>query len=209
LKKAPKRHDSNSFPDYIWILAAIVAFILALPFTITINDFLTTVAIRTGAYEFIVVYIAPFAAQMVTVILHYVFGLSSTAYGTLLTTSGVNGEFTAAIVWNCVGWQSLLLYGLTLVVGLKGHFTRVSKILCVLIGVEGTVMINLFRMATVIAIAVVWSPNIGLAFHEYAGTVILLLWLTGFWLAAYKFILQPRTSKSVTETTTVIPKGLE
>ncbi|TME07395.1 MAG: hypothetical protein E6I69_08015 [Chloroflexi bacterium] len=61
----------------------------------------------------------------------------------------------------------------------------------VMIGVLGTVIINLGRIAivSVLAARVGYYPAIFV--HDWAATIVTVIWLTGFWLFAQRWILEP------------------
>lgn len=172
------------------ILAGAVMF-LVLPFTMTFNEFLTSIAIRSGIYAFIEAFVAPHIARMAGGILKYVFGFSVMTSGMFLAVQDGNRAIGVSIAWNCIGWQSLLLYAFTISAGLQGSFTKTSKLLCVIVGLEGTVLVNILRIVLVILVSMFWGAMPSALFHEYAGTIIVLLWLVAFWQLSHNYILKP------------------
>lgn len=186
MKTAPEA-DTQIYSGLI--LAAALVF-LVLPFTMTFNEFLTSIVIQLGLYSFIATYIAPQIAGMAGVILQAL-GFSVKTSGMLLGVEGAGRSIGVSIIWNCIGWQSLLLYAFTIAVGLKGSFTRLSKLLAVAIGIEGTILVNVIRVVLVILVSMFWGTVPSTLFHEYAGTIFVLLWLVAFWQLSYKLILQP------------------
>jgi len=93
------------------------------------------------------------------------------------------------ISWNCVGWQSLILLGISLVAGLRGRYSVAARIQVVLIGVLGTLCVNLLRMSAVALLAATAGRVPALLFHDYGGTLIVIAWLFCFWALAYRWIL--------------------
>ena len=184
---AQTQADSNIYSGLI--VASALTF-LVLPFTMTFNEFLTSLAIQSGLYAFIERFVAPYIAKMVAAVLK-VFGFSVTTSGFLLAVEGGGKAIGVSIIWNCIGWQSLLLYAFTIVVGLKGSFTKASKLLCLIIGLEGTVIVNVLRIVAVILVSMFWGALPSALFHEYAGTILVLLWLVTFWQLSYKLVLRP------------------
>ncbi len=172
------------------ILAAALIF-LTLPFTLTFNDFLTSIVIQLGLYSFIESFIAPQIARMAGAILHYGLGFNVTNSGFILGVEGGGKNIGVSIIWNCIGWQSILLYAFTILIGLRGAFTKLSKLAAVIIGLEGTIMVNVVRVVLVILTAMFWGALPSELFHEYAGTFFVLIWLAAFWKLSYGYILRP------------------
>lgn len=185
MKTAPEA-DTRIYSGLI-VAAALV--FLTLPFTMTFNEFLTSLVIQLGLYPFIATYVAPQIAGMAGVILSAL-GFSVKTSGMLLGVEGAGKSAGFSIIWNCIGWQSLLLYAFTIAVGLKGPFTKLSKLLVVIIGIEGTVLVNVIRVVLVILVSMFSGAMASNLFHEYAGTIFVLLWLVAFWQLSYKLILQ-------------------
>jgi exosortase/archaeosortase family protein len=96
---------------------------------------------------------------------------------------------TLFISWNCIGWQSLLLLGLSLLSGLRGAQTLESRVQVIVIGVAGTMLLNLARVAAVAALEATWGHLPALLFHDYGGTIITVVWLFAFWSFANRFVL--------------------
>jgi exosortase/archaeosortase family protein len=96
------------------------------------------------------------------------------------------------INWNCIGWQSFILLALTIVTGLQGPYTRRSKLITILIGLEGTFLVNIVRilLPTLLAYYMGYIPAI--IFHDYMGTLLTLLWIGGFWSYSFANILVKR-----------------
>jgi len=96
------------------------------------------------------------------------------------------------ISWNCIGWQSALVLGVTLLTGLQGAYTRVSKLECFLTGILGTFLVNILRISLV-AILIVYVRGIpATVIHDYSSVLILILWLLGFWWFSYAYILETK-----------------
>jgi exosortase/archaeosortase family protein len=106
----------------------------------------------------------------------------------------IPGSLKVYISWNCIGWQSLVLFAITLLTGLGGHYTRESKILCVVAGIEGTILLNLLRIASVILVAIYAGYLPAVLFHDYGGTLLVVLWLVLFWQLAFNRILKPQST---------------
>ena len=59
----------------------------------------------------------------------------------------------------------------------------------VLIGVAGTMLLNLMRVAAVAAIAATLGQTPAIIFHDYGGTILVVVWLFAFWIFVQRFIL--------------------
>jgi exosortase/archaeosortase family protein len=105
------------------------------------------------------------------------------------------------ISWNCIGWQSLILLGVSFFTGLRGHQPLESRAQVVLIGVAGTMLLNLLRVAAVAALAATWGQTAAVLFHDYGGTILVIGWLFAFWAFANRWILGPGASEDLEEAT--------
>lgn len=130
---------------------------------------------------------------MVGVIL-WPFGFKPSVVGEYLAI-GMEDPFLIEIAWNCIGWQSLLFFIITTFVGLQGdRYTNFSKVKALMIGMLGTFLINLFRIAVVAVIAFYFGQNIAIIFHDYGSTMVVIIWLLGFWWFSYSFVLEEKYS---------------
>src|SRR5260370_35833118 len=68
--------------------------------------------------------------------------------------------------WNCIGWQSLLLLGVSFISGLRGRQPLTSRIQVIVIGVAGTMLLNLMRVAAVAALQATLGHLPALVFHD-------------------------------------------
>jgi exosortase/archaeosortase family protein len=93
------------------------------------------------------------------------------------------------IGWNCVGWQGMVLLGLTLVVGLRPQDHWEARVHVVVIGTLGTVLVNLGRIALVSVLAARAGYYPAVFVHDWAATLLTVAWLAGFWLFAQHWIL--------------------
>ncbi|MBU3957024.1 exosortase/archaeosortase family protein, partial [Patescibacteria group bacterium] len=107
----------------------------------------------------------------------------------------INGTY-AGMTWNCIGWQSLLLLVITLIVGLRGNYTLASKIETVLIGLLGTFLVNLLRLTLIVVILAYSRPLFAVVYHDYLAAIVTILWLFVFWWFAYSFVLLPKEQGS-------------
>jgi len=68
-----------------------------------------------------------------------------------------------------------------------------AQVLC--IGVAGTMLLNLLRVAAVAMIASTIGVGPAVLFHDYGGTILFVSFLFGFWTFAQRWILQPTPSE--------------
>lgn len=177
----------------LFMLLAIMLVIL--PFVTTFNSFLTTVINNFGLYKAIQDHIVPFESKLVVSIVRlinvpaYVAPLGQKADFFLLKGKEY---FPVDMQWNCLGWQSLLLLFISFLVGFQGNFNKMSKFECVMIGLLGTFLINVFRM--VFIVVGVYYVNTVFAFliHDYFAAFTTVVWLFFFWWFSYKYVLENR-----------------
>ncbi len=172
------------------IIVASVTFVI-LPFVTTFNEFLTKVVESLQFVSFIQGSIAPFLVRIVAVLLKTL-GIPVSISGSNLFLIGAWIPLRIYINWNCIGWQSFVLLAFTFLTGLQGPYTRRSKLMTVLIGLEGTFLINILR----ILIPTLLAHNSGylqaIIFHDYLGTLFTLLWMGIFWNYAFENLLLRR-----------------
>jgi exosortase/archaeosortase family protein len=109
---------------------------------------------------------------------------------------GSGAMHTLFISWNCIGWQSLVLFGISLVSGLRGGQSAEARVQVVCIGVAGTTLLNLVRVAAVAAIAATIGVAPAVLFHDYGGTILFVGFLFAFWMFAQRWILDSPPSSS-------------
>jgi len=175
------------------LIAITCALLMLLPFVTTFDDLLTSWALALGANNPLQG-IVPIEARMVVGLLSLV-GVHAAASGSYLVIWDSAGSMhTLFISWNCIGWQSLILLGASLFSGLRGRQPLEARAQVVLIGVAGTMLLNLTRVAAVAAIAATAGETPATIFHDYGGTILVVVWLFAFWIFAQRFILAPALS---------------
>ncbi len=181
------------------ILYAAIAFIV-LPFITSFNEVLTKVVESLHFVNAMQGVAAPFIVKVLVVLLRAL-GVPASADGSFLYLTGGWMPLRVYINWNCIGWQSFILLALTIITGLQGSYTRRSKLVTILIGVEGTFLINMVRILipTLIAYKVDYIPAI--IFHDYIGTLLTLLWMGAFWSYAFDGILVKKDGANIGEDT--------
>jgi len=176
------------------IFALLAILLVTLPFVTTFNSFLTSLVENTKAYRFIQQTILPWEIKIVGVVLQFLgIGVQAGQDTLYLTKAGKN--VAVYIAWNCLGWQSLFLLIISLIVGLQGSFTLASKLICGAIGFLGIFLFNIFRMV-VVAIGIFYINQIfALILHDYLTALMTILWLFVFWWFSYAFVLEERIPK--------------
>src|SRR4030042_4507343 len=97
------------------LLAALAIMLSILPFVVSINDILTRTVEKLGWYLWIQQKIVPWEVRLVGVMVQPL-NIDFVAYPEGFTANGTY----ARISWNCIGWQSLLLFLVTLPIGFRG-----------------------------------------------------------------------------------------
>lgn len=172
------------------------AIILALlPVFAALNSFLTQGLNRAGWYRPIQEFIVPWQARMVAAAISP-FGIDSRVTpGSTLSAFYMIKDGAAIPVdlsWNCLGWQSALLLFVSLFAGLRGAFSNLSRIKCVILGLFGTLLMNIFRMSF-IAIGIYYVNALAAQIvHDYFAALLTLIWLIFFWWFSYSFILEEK-----------------
>ena len=170
------------------LLAMLCALLMLLPLVTTFDDFLTTWALQFGANNPLQA-IVPVEARMVVGLLGLV-GIHAAASGShLVVWDSAGAMHTLFISWNCIGWQSLVLLGVSLISGLRGRHPLEARLQVIVIGVAGTMLLNLLRVAVVAGIAATVGVTPAVLFHDYGGTILVIGFLFGFWIFVQRWIL--------------------
>ncbi len=181
---------------YMGLVAASCAMLLVLPFVTTFDDFLTAATSQFGLVHPLLSLAAPEARAVVAVL--NVLGIKAQAAGGEVYVWDWSGQRQALLIsTTCIGWQSLILLGLSCLVGLRGDYSNEAKAQVLLIGVLGTVLVNLARMTIVCLVAADFGFWPAVLVHDYGGTLIIVAWLFAFWALAHRWILGDQTSGSV------------
>jgi len=172
------------------ILTILAISLAVLPLLVSFNEILTKVFETFSLYKWIENYIVPRQAAMVGVILSP-FNINYSVFrGGLI----INGSYVH-ITWNCIGWQSLIVLITTFFVGLKGkNYTNFSKIETIILGLVGTLLINLLRMSILILLYVYATELSMIIFHNYFAAIMTMLWLAFFWWFSYLYILEEKNN---------------
>ncbi len=90
-----------------------------------------------------------------------------------------------------------MLLGVSLVTGLRGRHTIEARVQVIVIGLAGTTLLNLLRVAAVAAIAATIGVTPAILFHDYGGTLLVISYLFLFWMAVQRWILGSTPSDEV------------
>jgi len=173
------------------LIALACAMLMLLPLVTTFNDLLATWALGLGANNPLQA-IVPVEARMVVALVGLA-GIHAAASGShLVVWDGSGMMHTLFISWNCIGWQSLVLFAISLISGLRSGHSLEARVQVVIIGVASTMLLNLVRVAAVAAIAAVIGVTPAILFHDYGGTLLVILFLFAFWLFVQRWILEPQ-----------------
>lgn len=166
---------------YLAILLAI------LPFILTFNQLLTDLFEKFKLYVWLQSKIVPVQTVLVGLIVRPL----RIDYQPFRDGMMVNG-LPLKMTWNCLGWQSLLLFGVSLVMGLKGaEYSAFSKIQVVVTGLFGVFWVNLLRLAFIVVLAAWASPIYRYVFHDYLAAIVTVVFLVAFWWFSYSYVLTP------------------
>ena len=188
----PKASRINVSKDtFITLFLILVLVLLFMPFLATFNDLLTRLVINLKGYWFIREVIVPFEVRMVAVVLATLgFEVAVTREYVIL---GNSQPFFTEIVWNCIGWQSLLFFVITAFIGLQGDkYTNFSKFKALIIGAFGTFLVNILRIVAVVLVAYLFGQFPATIIHDYGSLLAVIVWLFVFWWFVYSFVLETK-----------------
>ena len=175
---------------YQTILLLAAGLLLVLPFITTFNEFLTRAVMELRLDWILTEWVVPTEVRFIALILQP-FGITTEVTDTALYLykSGSDFPIPVYISWNCVGWQSFILFSITLLTGLQGPFSRGRKLQVIALGLLGTFWMNLLRMAFVALVAYYFGRLPAVVFHDYGGTLMILAWLAIFWYALFNYFV--------------------
>ena len=171
------------------LVAAASIALLVLPFFSTFGELLTRAAMAAGFDAWLGEWIAPIEARSVHGALALV-GIPSAASGPLLYVGSGPDSIALFISWNCVGWQTLLFLGVSMVTGLQGEYTLRSRVEVVALGVAGIAALNVARITAVALVAFAFDRLPAVLVHDYGGVLATVAFLMAFWAFAYNVVLE-------------------
>ena len=184
---------SNQKQTFKLLLAGLAVMLVLLPFVTTFNSVLTEIVNKIGFYRTLQETIVPFESRLIVLVVRFL-GVSAflAPVGERASFYLLKGSqyFPVELQWNCLGWQSLLLLGISFLVGLSGNFTKLSKLECILIGLLGTFLLNIFRMVFITVGIYYVNTVFALLIHDYFAALTTIIWLFFFWWFSYSFVLE-------------------
>ncbi len=180
----------------ILLLSAVT--LLLLPFVTTFNEFMTEIVMTMHLDGVLREWIVPAEARMVAALLSPL-GVDVSVSSTSVYIGGGDFPLPVFISWNCVGWQSLILFALTVKTGLEGRYTLASQLRALILGLLGIVWINLLRIAGIALVAYQFGRLPAVLAHDYGGTLMTIVWLALFWYFAINYILEPKDDEETQE----------
>jgi len=185
-------HQKQTFKN---IFAGFAIILALLPVFAALNSFLTEGLNQAGWWRPIQEFIVPWQARMVAAAISP-FGIDSrvTPGSALSAFYMIKGgaAIPVDLSWNCLGWQSGLLLIVSLFAGLRGKFSNISRIKCMMLGLTGTLLLNIFRMS-IIAIGIYYVNSLAAQIiHDYFAALLTLIWLIFFWYFSYSFVLEAK-----------------
>lgn len=191
--RAPARSQSKRTLLYVLVLATLV--LATLPFWTSFQDVLTRLVMRIGWYKAIQDVIVPYELSVVGTLLRLI-GVPVRVGNAYFEWTKSNGSNEAVfMIWNCVGWQTLVLFIITLLTGLSGKHTLTSKLETLAIGILGTYLINIGRLTLVVLVYYLIGRSLGTVFHDYFSNILTLVWLFWFWWFSFKYVLEEKMVK--------------
>ncbi len=179
---------------FIAIFLGFSLVLVSLPFLVSFNEVLTKLVEHNFLYLWVQKHVVPLEAKMMGVILMALgYDYSFSPSNSIIVVNGVS----MGITWNCLGWQSFLLFFITLLVGFRGRYTLASILEALGIGVLGTFWLNIARMLFTVLLAVHTPAIFRIVFHDYLAAGTTVVWLFVFWWFAYAYVLEERAGKSV------------
>lgn len=174
------------------VLILLVLVLVALPFWTSFQDLLTRLVMRMEWYRVLQDLVVPYELRVIGTLLTLVGFPVRVGRAYIEWTTASGGNEVIYLAWNCVGWQTLVLFVLTLFTGLSGSYKMLSKLETLAIGILGTYLINMFRLAIVVAVYFWVGRPFGIVFHDYFSNLLSLAWLFVFWWFSYSFVLETK-----------------
>lgn len=152
---------------------------------LSVSSILTRLAESSELYMWLDKLLVPYQASLVKKISDpFVSHIGVTGNGFIINGSRI------VITWNCIGWQSVLLFLVSLYVGLKGReWTTSSKLVTIIFGIFGIFWVNIFRMSFIIILFAKDMRLFKIVFHDYLSAFVTVVWLMFFWWFSYHYLL--------------------
>ena len=134
------------------VLILLVLVLIILPFWTSFQDFLTRFIMRVGWYRSLQNVIVPYELRIIGSLLTLLRFPVRVGRAYIEWTRAGGGSEVIYLAWNCIGWQTILLFVITLFSGLSGRHTFLSKLETLAIGILGTYLVNILRLALVVVV---------------------------------------------------------
>jgi exosortase/archaeosortase family protein len=176
------------------ILLVAVVVLSILPVIVTFSSILTSLFVRMRWYTVLQDSVVPFESRLVAVIIRPIGIIGQVTSKQEFSMVLIKGSEAIPIKleWNCLGWQSMILLAITLVIGLRGDYTIRSKAETLIVGILGTFLSNLFRMAFIVSLAYYWNTAAAMIIHDYFASFVALVWMLFFWWFSYRYLPEDR-----------------
>lgn len=187
------RHSKRTLTG---VIILVVLVLVILPFWTSFQDVLTRFIMRVGWYRSLQNVIVPYELRIIGSLLNILRFPVKVGSAYIEWTKKTGGNEVIYLAWNCVGWQTILLFVITLFSGLSGKHTLLSKLETLAIGILGTYLVNILRLTLVVVVYFFVGRPFGIVFHDYFSNLLTLAWLFGFWHFSYSFVLEAKDAKT-------------
>ncbi|OGM03941.1 hypothetical protein A2715_02505 [Candidatus Woesebacteria bacterium RIFCSPHIGHO2_01_FULL_39_32] len=167
------------------ILAIVVITLLVMPLVLTFNEILTKVFEKFTLYNLLENFWVPIQVRIVGLVVRS-FDLSYIPIKGGMIVNGIEMKMT----WNCLGWQSILLFSISAILGLSGSkATFFSKFQTLFLGLFFLFWLNIARITTTVLLAVYSMPIFRIVYHDLFAAILTIFFLIFFWWFSYSFLL--------------------
>jgi exosortase/archaeosortase family protein len=176
------------------ILLVAVVLLSILPVIVTFSSVLTSLFVRMRWYTVLQESVVPFESRLVAVLIKQLVitgQVTSKEEFSMVLLKG-SEAIPIKLEWNCLGWQSMILLAITLVIGLRGDYTILSKAETLIVGILGTFISNLLRMAFIVSLGYYWNAAAAMIIHDYFASFVALIWMLFFWWFSYRYLLEDK-----------------
>lgn len=172
------------------IFLMLVVVLMILPLSASFNELLTSIVEDSAAYKPIQQTFVPYMSRLMYGVLKYLPGIEVSTFPYGIVVNGIDVRVT----WNCLGWQSFLLFFTSCLIGLRGNFKKTSKEEAFLFGFLGIFLMNMFRLVFTAALVGWWRGLFVILFHNYFSSFLTIAWLFFFWWFSYAYVLEENES---------------
>lgn len=188
--KRRKTIVSHSKRTIMSVLLVLVLVLIVLPFWTSFQDLLTRLVMSMRWYRGLQDLIVPYELRVVGSVLSFAGFPIRVSRAYIEWTKSAGGNEVIYLAWNCIGWQTLVLFVITLLTGLSGKHTLLSKLETLATGILGTYLINILRLSLVVVVYFMVGRPFGVVFHDYFSNLLTIAWLILYWWFSYGFVLK-------------------